>query len=55
MHNLKTHIRTAHLKSKDFKCFYEGCSKDFLHKKSLKEHQIKVHGITKEEFINKNV
>lgn len=43
MHNLKTHVRTAHLKRKDFKCDELNCGKTFLHNKSLKEHKKKVH------------
>jgi uncharacterized C2H2 Zn-finger protein len=43
MHNLKTHIRTAHLKRKDFKCVEPDCGKTFLHNKSLKEHLKKAH------------
>lgn len=45
MHNLKTHIRTAHIKRRDFVCQIEDCNKAFLHKKSLKEHLMKYHGL----------
>lgn len=45
MHNLKTHIRTAHMKSRDFICYFENCKKAFLHNKSLKFHISKVHGV----------
>jgi len=35
-YNLKTHIKTYHLKIRDFICKFKNCDAKFLHNKSLK-------------------